>query len=1599
MTLSWKNVYIFISSTFNDMHAERDYLVKQVFPELREWCAQRKLNLIDIDLRWGVTEQDATQNKRVVQVCLERIDACRPFFLCFLGQRRGWVPSSKDVSKDTLNQFKGLEEYLGIASVTEMEILHALISPLGVGKESEKVNYAFFYLRDPDYLAEMPDQPSQLRQIYTNESIDSLAERAVADHEVKEWREKIIPAQERPIHKYKAHWTRSGSTPELAYPLQCPSADANNIERWRAQWQKVGIRIDGIDVLSDPAQAEKAYQFNASLTSGRLTEFLSDGRLLKEIILEDLQQAISDRFPDHVLSDQPSALQRDLDQQEQFIEAACQGFIARQGDFSELDSYLQSSTRQIFAITAFAGVGKTSLLAAWLKRLKQTQDQNQMDIFYRFIGASDDSTSVNGLLHSILGEVISAPDSLPVDMPADASKLRQLWVKLIRECRGNRKVVVILDAINQLETELADLTWLPSQLPDNFRLIISFKRGDLEGETFYESLQGSGQALLGEVKPFDSLDDRQKLVKEYLSQYLKELDQIHIDHLIQLPGSANPLYLKILLSELRVFGVFSELSHKIAAFGDNPVSAFQGMLERLETDPVYSTIAPGQAVPILFCLLAHARHGLSVDELSALLIRSLLLEDTLQNRDKATQTINLFLRQVRPYLATRDGRFDFFYESFKLAVLERYSISIGSPETLTCRRKTNWHGLLASYFNDLPLWTDPELQIPNTRKTAELPFHLASSEQADAYMLCLSNFDFLCAKVSAAGAENLLEDYQLPGLTGLNLSTTQERDLNTIQRAIQLSLSNLQTNDDLLAGQLIGRLADYQGDYIYSLIHQAQAWTDRVWLRPVVTAMKKPDSPLLLSFLASDSFLMDSIVSPDGKQAVTISKDVGSDNLILKGWEMATGKRIWIRTLPNEISRGSLAIQSDGKSVVCFFQNAVGKFDLLSGRVQLFNHFPGQTDGPCFLMPDGRAAIMSFDRGLIHVVLETGRNRRLPIQLGKSMIQTMRLSPSGRYLCVALGQPRFMQGVNDINQYLIANAHDTLLLIDLEANDAVQELSQNALCDEFDFTPDQKYIITASEVGRVEIWEISSGRRTAMYDALTPQQLQSVFQMSRYSMTGSATKGRGKVRVHPSGDICTCCFGSGYLKSLDIQRRETIFEQQSMYTPEPITSLVMLNETFVLSTSIPNSIEIWNVENGQLVTRLLGEESIDALTVCQQDHHTFLHTRDRGNILRWWEITTFLTSPESKPKIFDRDSLSPVYSLSISDDGSFVAAERKMSIHVMNQKDASPVLRLPAAPPPLAAMRFLPLCKQLVTVAIDGEIKIWDIPIRTCVKSIRFPMQDAPDASVQSISVSPNGKNLVLGYKSNQLQLIDLEHGINHPISRDPLLNPADLRFVRDEALGIKRPIAFGVSALCIAPNAKTLLVYANVPDLNMNHHGGRFVPGMMVAVETKEMIDVYDLQTGMLTDRILPATLITGSDKAAKTKVFKMSTCQNTNSILISIVQKTYLPYDKIKGWVEQLVYYLIRYDIESKKATTLFTTDTAILDFAISPDDHYCLAVLEDGQAVFVSLKDRSILAAFRSDQVFKSCALSLDGKVAFLGDEGGGFYQLIIENLNES
>lgn len=143
--LSWKGVRVFISSTFRDMHAERDILVRSVFPELRRRAASHCLYLQEVELRWGVTEEESG---RATELCLSEV--CRSQMLIgVLGERYGLVPP-KPALPD-LPQHSWLESAPAGLSITEMEIRQ--FQALYPETSHQRM---FCYFRDPNISKSVP---------------------------------------------------------------------------------------------------------------------------------------------------------------------------------------------------------------------------------------------------------------------------------------------------------------------------------------------------------------------------------------------------------------------------------------------------------------------------------------------------------------------------------------------------------------------------------------------------------------------------------------------------------------------------------------------------------------------------------------------------------------------------------------------------------------------------------------------------------------------------------------------------------------------------------------------------------------------------------------------------------------------------------------------------------------------------------------------------------------------------------------------------------------------------------------------------------------------------------------------------------------------------------------------------------------------------------------------------------------------------------------------------------------------------------------------------------------------------------------------------
>jgi len=159
-------VRVFISSTFKDMIADRDELMARTWPALRSLCRGLSVEFVEVDLRWGITEEQS-QRKETVQYCLDEIKRCRPYFIGLLGERYGWVPQAEAFPEGLLDREGWLKPEIARRSATELEILH------GVLNNPEMAGRAFFYFRDPayaqarggDFLAEDTDNAERQRDL------------------------------------------------------------------------------------------------------------------------------------------------------------------------------------------------------------------------------------------------------------------------------------------------------------------------------------------------------------------------------------------------------------------------------------------------------------------------------------------------------------------------------------------------------------------------------------------------------------------------------------------------------------------------------------------------------------------------------------------------------------------------------------------------------------------------------------------------------------------------------------------------------------------------------------------------------------------------------------------------------------------------------------------------------------------------------------------------------------------------------------------------------------------------------------------------------------------------------------------------------------------------------------------------------------------------------------------------------------------------------------------------------------------------------------------------------------------------------------------
>lgn len=683
-------VRVFVSSTFRDMHGERDHLVTVVFPELRERLARLDLEFFDVDLRWGVPQHDANgETANSWAYCKQWIDQVQPFFICLLGERYGWVPPPAAIVDSADRQ-----KWSGL-SITEMEIRH------GVFEDSNTARHSYFYLRA---LKVPPGIAGEIYREFVDPKDQGRLERLKEE----------IRSFGRPVRDYACHWQHDHFTGLDEFGRMVLD------DLWSG-------------VLRDPRYVPPdLWRQAAGESPEHDPRYLDQTNPVPPVVWEKL---LALRKPTTT-----NDWELERRQMREFAQDRLHWFHGREQELAQLQEFVERPLGEhhgpVCVVAAPPGQGKSSLLARLSERLSEA---GHWVIDY-FVGATEGSTDVQTLLRHWNSELLRGGLMLPEEAAGkelsvhELRALRQMLVARLAICASERRVVLLLDGVNQL-ADSHDMQWLPEQLGSAARVILSCAEdpGDLAAARTLEALRYRWpRPEWINLRPLDSADVR-KVVQSFLRAYCKELDREHLDTICRLEQVRNPLYLLVLLHELRTLGgndlnrFVPQLIAQLSERFPTTVALFNWVLERLETF--------GAEAVRWWCIYLHlGRTGMSSGELRDLLERKL-------GGDAALAALRIE-RSLRRYLQRRGGRLDFFHSQLREAVARRYLPS----ETAAC------HKDLADYF-------ETRWRLSDEHALRELPHHLLQAALWDRAVERLTDLHFLETKVVAGQHFQLVGDF------------------------------------------------------------------------------------------------------------------------------------------------------------------------------------------------------------------------------------------------------------------------------------------------------------------------------------------------------------------------------------------------------------------------------------------------------------------------------------------------------------------------------------------------------------------------------------------------------------------------------------------------------------------------------------------------------------------------------------------------------------------------------------------------------------------------------------------------------------------------
>ena len=368
-----------------------------------------------------------------------------------------------------------------------------------------------------------------------------------------------------------------------------------------------------------------------------------------EDLCEQVEMAVRNLLDKYFSDADKTLLGRERNIQRAYMNSRHKFYVRRQEDFDRLNDFLTNSERHL-VVTGPSGMGKSALIANWLKELERRKDLS-CNIIYHFVGNTFGGNHYEEILQHLSDELFDLYEGLEVRLGSKESPEQKAQRYMTEAEQKGRPMLIVIDGVNQISDhdKGKQLTWLPQG-----RRKVKYLFTTLEDDVTMKAFRRLEYPVY-EVGPLKDMQRRQ-FISDYLLQVGKKLDTEQTNRILSAPIIENTLVLKTLLDELICFGSYEHLDERINRYlsATTMTDFFDRILQRMEEDYEH--------VQRFMSLLAVSEHGLSEDELIAITgVRQI--------------DFHLFYCAASQFLVTRNGLLTFAHQYVSDAVWKRYSLS------------------------------------------------------------------------------------------------------------------------------------------------------------------------------------------------------------------------------------------------------------------------------------------------------------------------------------------------------------------------------------------------------------------------------------------------------------------------------------------------------------------------------------------------------------------------------------------------------------------------------------------------------------------------------------------------------------------------------------------------------------------------------------------------------------------------------------------------------------------------------------------------------------------------------------------------------------